>query len=155
MLIEDPTVLLVEDSDNDAVLVRIVFERSGFVQPIHILNYGEEVIAYLKGDGEFADRKKFPLPAAVLLDLNLPKKNGFEVLEWIRRQPEHRRLCVYILSASSREEDIQRAYDLGANSYLVKPSTLDELTVVAKGLLAWLRLSHFYVSDETSSVDAA
>lgn len=154
MLIEDPIVLLVDDSEGDAVLVRIVFERAGFVAPLQLARDGEEVIAYLRGDGEFADRKKFPLPTAVLLDLNMPRKNGFEVLAWIRQQPEHRRLCVYILSASSRTEDIQRAYDLGANSYLVKPSTLDELTVVAKGLLAWLRLSHFYVSEE-ASIDAA
>ena len=143
MLVEDPIVLLVDDSADDATLVRIVFERAGFVAPLQLAHDGEEVIAYLRGDGDFADRQKFPLPTVVLLDLNLPRQNGFEVLAWIRQQPEHRRLRVYILSASNRAEDIQRAYDLGANSYLVKPSTLDELTTVARCLLAWLKLSHF------------
>ena len=147
MLLEDPLVLLVDDSEDDATLARIVFERAGFVEPLRIAHDGEEAIAYLRGDGPFADRRKFPLPAAVLLDLNLPRQNGFEVLAWIRQQPEHRRLRVYVLSASSRAEDIQQAYDLGANSYLVKPSTLDELTVVARGLLAWLKLSHFCATD--------
>ena len=150
MLIEDPLVLLVDDSADDATLVRIVFERAGFVQPLQFAHDGEGVIAYLRGDGGFADRQKFPLPTAVLLDLNLPRQNGFAVLAWIRQQPEHRRRCVYILSASNRAEDIQRAYELGANSYLVKPSTLDELTVVAKGLLAWLKLSHFSAADEAA-----
>ena len=155
MLIEDPIVLLVDDSEDDATLVRIVFERSGFMAPLQVVRDGAEVIAYLRGDREFADRKKFPLPTAVLLDLNMPRESGFEVLAWIRQQPALKRLCVYILSASSQTDDITRAYDLGANSYLVKPSTLDELTVLAKGLLAWLKLSHFYVSEEASSINAA
>src|SRR6185369_17012253 len=73
----------------------------------------------------------------------MPRKDGFEVLDWIRHQPALRRLRVYILSASSRAEDIGRAYDLGANSYLVKPGNLDGLLTMAKCLVAWLRISHF------------
>jgi len=79
----------------------------------------------------------------MLLDLNMPRKNGFEVLEWIRQQPALKRLRVYILSASSRSEDIERTYDLGAHSYLVKPSNLDGLMQLAKCLFAWLKLNHF------------
>ena len=155
MLIEDPIVLLVDDSDDDALLVRRVFERVGFAAPLQFVRDGDEVIAYLSGAGVYGDRTKYPMPTALLLDLNMARKNGFDVLAWIRQQPDLKRLCVYILSASSRPDDIQRSYDLGANSYLVKPATLDELTVMAQCLLAWLKLSHFYVSEDEASNDAA
>ncbi len=143
MTIDDPIVLLVDDSQNDALLMRTVFQRAGFVEPMRLAVDGADAIAYLHGDGRYGDRHQFPLPTTVLLDLNMPRKNGFEVLEWIRLQPELRRLRVYILSASSRAQDIERAYDLGANSYLVKPGNLDGLLTMAKCLVAWLRLSHF------------
>ena len=143
MITEDPIVLLVDDSDKDGLLMRTVFERAGFVQPLLSVEDGEDAIAYLRGDGAWGDRLRFPIPTVVLLDLNMPRKNGFEVLTWIRQQPALKRLRVYILSASSREGDIQRAYDLGANSYMVKPGNLDGLMHLARTLMAWLRLSHF------------
>ena len=143
MIIEDPIVLVVDDSFNDSLLMRTVFERAGFVQPLRFANSGEEALRYLRGDGRYGDRKLFPIPTTVLLDLNMPGKNGFEVLSWIRQQPHLHRLGVYILSASSRPEDIQRAHDLGANSYLVKPGNLDGLMHLAKSLIGWLKLSHF------------
>lgn len=143
MNIDAPIVLLADDSDYDSLLMRTVFERAGFVHPLRFARDGEEAIAYLRGDGAYADREQFPLPTVLLLDLNMPRKNGFEVLVWIRQQPAFKRLRVYVLSASSRAEDIERAYDLGANSYLVKPGNLDGLMHMAKCLIAWLRLSHF------------
>ena len=149
MLVEDPIVLVGDDYENDALLVRIVFERAGFAAPLQFAHDGEEVIAYLRGEGAFADRALFPLPTVLLLDLNLPQKSGFEVLAWIRQQPGLKRLHVFILSASNRKEDIQRAYELGANSYLIKSGNMDELMVLAKCLLAWLRLSHFCGPDAT------
>lgn len=155
MLIEDPIVLLVDDSEDDALLLGRIFERVGFMAPLQFVRDGEEVIAYLNGAGVYADRTKFPLPTVVLLDLKMPRKSGFDVLTWIRQQPGLKRLCVYILSASSQIDDIKRAYDLGANSYLVKPGTLDELTGMAQGLLAWLKLSHFDVSEEEASGEVA
>lgn len=150
MMIADPTVLLVDDSPNDALLMRTVFERAGFAQPLRFAVDGDDAIAYLRGDGRYGDRKQFPMPTAMLLDLNMPRKNGFEVLDWIRHQPELRRLRVYILSASSRPQDIERSYDLGANSYLVKPGNLDGLLHLAKCLAAWLKLSHFAPLTEAS-----
>ena len=143
MTITDPIVLIVDDSENDTLLMRTVFERAGFVQPLQFARDGVDAIAYLHGDGAYSDRTRFPLPTVMLLDLNMPRKNGFEVLEWIRQQPALKRLRVYIMSASSRPEDIRQAYDLGANSYLVKPGNLDGLMQLAKALVAWLRLSHF------------
>ena len=79
----------------------------------------------------------------MLLDLNMPRKNGFEVLAWIRQQPALKPLHVYVLSASSQDEDIRRCYNLGANSYLVKPGNLEGLMHQARSIIAWLRLSHF------------
>ncbi len=143
MNIQDPIVLLVDDSENDALLMSTIFRKAGFSQPLQFARNGEEAIAYLHGDGRYSDRKQFPFPTTVLLDLNMPRKNGFEVLEWLRSQPSLKRLRVYILSASGRAEDIERAYDLGANSYLVKPSNLDGLMHMAKCLIDWLQLGHF------------
>ena len=143
MKIDNPTILIVDDDDCAALLMRTVFERAEFVEPLQFARDGAEALAYLRGDGAYADRGQFPFPTVVLLDLNMPGKNGFEVLTWIRRQPALKRLRVYIMSASSRPEDIERAYDLGANSYLVKPGNLDGLMNQAKCLLAWLRCSHF------------
>ena len=143
MTIDDPVILLVEDSEGDALLMHTVAERAGFGPSLRLVRDGEEAIAYLLGDGAYHDRKQFPLPTAVLLDLNLPRKNGFEVLAWMRQQPALRHLHTYILTSSSRPEDIQKAYDLGANSYLVKPINFDGLVNLANCLRAWLRLSHF------------
>lgn len=143
MMIEDPIVLLVDDSVNDAQLMRAACERAGFVEPLRFVQGADEAIAYLGGKGAYANRQQFPLPTVLLLDLNMPGKAGFDVLEWIRHQPGLRRLRVYILSASSRAQDIEHAYDLGANSYLVKPGNLDGLMHLAKTLVAWLKLNHF------------
>ena len=143
MIIENPIVLLVDDSENDAKLMRIVFEHAGLVHPLHYAVDGDEAIAYLEGRGRYGDRQRFPLPAVVLMDLNRPRKNGFEVLARIRAQPVLKRLRVYVLSASSRPKDIEQCYDLGASSYLVKPGNLDELKQLACGLVAWLKLNHF------------
>jgi len=143
MTIEDPIILLVDDSENDAKLMRIIFARAGFVQPLQYVTDGEDAIAYLKGVGRYQDRTLHPFPTVLLMDLNMPRKNGFEVLEWIRAQPVLKRLRVYVLSASSRIQDIERSYDLGASSYLVKPGNLDELMRLASCLAAWLRLGHY------------
>ena len=155
MLIEDPIVLLADDSENDALLARIVFERAGYVAPLQFVRSGEEAIAYLSGEGVFQNRTQFPLPTVLLLDLNMARQSGLDVLAWIRRQPELKRLRVYILSASSRPADIQLAYEWGANSYLVKPGTLDEMKVMAHGMLAWLKLGHFCAPDAASPIDAS
>ncbi|MES1167327.1 MAG: response regulator [Pseudomonadota bacterium] len=150
MIVEDPIILLVDDSENDALLMCTVYGGAGFVRPLQFARDGEEAIAYLRGDGAFQNRRQFPLPAVVLLDLNMPRKSGFEVLEWIRAQPGFSSLRVYVLSASSREVDIQRAYDLGANAYLVKPGNLAGLRHLAGTLAAWLKLTHFTAPPEDS-----
>jgi CheY-like chemotaxis protein len=91
----------------------------------------------LKGEGVYRDRASFPFPDVLLLDLNMPRMNGFEVLEWVRKTGECSRLVVYVLSASSRQADVQKAYDLRANSYIVKPSRMEELTGFVAALHQW------------------
>ena len=153
---EDPIVLLVDDLEAATELMRIVFARSGYVEPLRLASDGEQAIAYLRGDSGSPNYTKLGMPTIVLLDLNMPRKNGFEVLEWIRKQPTLNQLYVCILSASSIPEDIARAYDLGANAYLVKPGNLAGLMHMATSLLAWLRLVQFapLELDEDSAVPA-
>ena len=150
MTMENPTVLLVDDDDYGVRLMQIVFERAGFAQPLQAATNGDEAVAYLEGSGRFLDRARFPMPSIVLLDLNMPGRSGLEVLEWIRRQPPLKHLPVYILSASSRLEDIERAYKIGANSYLVKPGNLDGLLQMARNLGTWLDLGRFAPQDESN-----
>ena len=140
---ENRTILLVDDSENDLCLMRIAFEGAGLKQTLKEVHNGDEAIAYLQGEPPFDDRTKFPLPAAMLLDLNMPRRNGFEVLEWLRAQPVLKRLTVIILTASLREEDVDRAFDLGANSFLVKPSSIEDLTSIGRCLRDWLGCTHF------------
>lgn len=137
------TILLVDDSPNDLFLMRRVFKKVEFDCPLQEVHDGEEAIAYLNGDGEYGDRARFPLPAVMLLDLNMPMKDGFDVLEWVRTKADLKRLSVIVLSASERPEDIERAFDLGAHSYLVKPRTLEELTKMVRCLREWLQYNHF------------
>lgn len=143
MKIDNPVLLLVDDSESDALLMETVYTRAGFTQPLRFVHDGEEAIAYLGGDGAFANRIQFPMPTAVLLDLKMPRVGGFDVLAWVRTQPALVGLRVYMLSASTRPEDIDRAYELGADAYLVKPGNLDGLMRQASCLLAWLRLVRF------------
>lgn len=139
MAIERSTILLVEDDPNDVLLVQRAFQRANIANPIRVARNGEDAIAYLEGNGEFSDRREHPLPVVVLLDLKLPRKSGLEVLEWMRSKKLLKRMPVVILTSSSQSSDINKAYDLGVNSYLVKPVTFDALIDLVKNLgLYWL-----------------
>src|SRR5207249_5534648 len=103
---------------------------------------GDEAVEYLGGTGRYQDRTRYPLPALVLLDLKLPRKNGIEVLHWLRQQPALRRLPVVVLTSSKEPNDVNRAYDQGANSYLVKPLGFDALLNLVRSLnVYWLSLN--------------
>jgi CheY-like chemotaxis protein len=132
-----PAVLLAEDSENDVLMFRRAARRAKFSQPLHVVTTGEEVVAYLNGDGEFSDRARYPLPGLVLLDLKMPRMDGFEVLEWVRRQPQFAALQVVVLSSSDEIRDINRAYQLGANSFLVKPLSFDEFVGMLEALRSY------------------
>jgi CheY-like chemotaxis protein len=137
------TILLVEDEVNDVFFMKRAFLEIGLVNPMQVVTDGREAINYLSGKDAYADRERFPVPCLVLLDLKLPRVMGLEVLKWIREQSELKTLIVIILSSSQLTPDIEWAYRLGANAYLVKPSTPPELRELATGIkLFWLKLNH-------------
>jgi CheY-like chemotaxis protein len=117
----EPVILLADDSDDYVAIFRRAFRRAGFQNPIQVVGNGEEAIAYLKGEGKFSNRAEYPLPALLLLDLKMPRKNGFDVLAWLRQEVSLRSLVVVVLTTSDAVQDINRAYTLGANSFLTKP----------------------------------
>src|ERR1051325_6341901 len=129
------TVLQVDDDRNDLLLMRPALELAKL--PVNILcaSDGAEAMDYLAGNGIHADRDRYPMPSLILLDLKMPRKNGFEVLQWIRCQPKLKRLPVAVFTSSIHGADIDRAYDCGANSYLIKPVTLDALVELVTGLV--------------------
>ena len=137
-------ILQVEDDDNDVFLFRNVVEKAGITSPVHVVTDGEMAIDYLSGTGQFADRQRYPLPSLVLTDLNLPKKSGLEVLRWIRQEPYFKKLVVVVFSSSARPQDVDQAYELGANAYIQKSADSRKLKEIAQLLKAWsLGYNHF------------
>ena len=128
------TVLHVDDDSNDILLVRRAFQKAGVETPPANVGDGLEAEDYLAGRGEYSDRARYPLPSLVLLDIKLPKKSGLEVLGWMREQPDLRLIPVIMLTSSQNNGDIRRAYELGANSYLVKPTEIGTLVEMVKAL---------------------
>jgi DNA-binding response OmpR family regulator len=133
------TILLVEDDPNDVFLLRRAFRKAKLENAVQVVADGDTAVAYLAGQGAFADRARYPLPILILLDLKLPRRSGLEVLGWLRQQAELKRLPVVMLSSSNEVIDINRAYDLGVNSYLVKPTTFQVLLEMIRTLgLYWM-----------------
>ena len=118
---EHAPILIVEDDQNDVLLIRRTLGSSRIPNPKHFVGSGEEALNYLVGKEPYSDRKRFALPALMLLDLKLPGIDGFEVLRWVRENPKFRHLRVVVLTSSNAIRDVNKAYRLGANSFLVKP----------------------------------
>jgi CheY-like chemotaxis protein len=136
------TILLVEDDANDVYFMKRAARETGILDSLHVAQDGQEAIDYLEGLGEYANRERFPLPYLVLLDLKLPRVMGFEVLTWIRQQAALKSTIVIVFTSSALGPDIDLAYRLGANSYLVKPPTPDRLTeIIARIKQYWLELN--------------
>jgi CheY-like chemotaxis protein len=136
------TILLVEDNPDDVLLIKRAFKKAGLAHSLQIASHGEAAVDYLAGAGPYADRDKHPFPVLMLLDLQLPRRSGHEVLAWLREQEGLRRLPVVVLTSSREPNDINRAYDLGANSYLVKPVSFDTLLDMVQVLERyWLALA--------------
>ena len=125
-------ILLVEDSEDDVFLMKRTLNAAGVVNPVFVATDGEQAVQYLGGEGIYADRTAYPLPAVVFLDLKLPLKSGLEVLAWIRAQSAFESLLVIVLTSSDEPSDLRRAYSLGASSYLVKPLTAKQLVTLAQ-----------------------
>lgn len=116
------TVLLVEDDLNDIFLVKRAFKMADIPNPLQVVTDGQEAISYLSGDGKYADREAHPVPSLIVMDIKMPRKSGFEVLEWVKRSERPlRRIPIVIVSSSDNPADINHAYELGANAYMVKP----------------------------------
>ena len=126
------TILLVEDDENDATLLQMAFEKNSIANPVQWVRDGLEAVAYLNGDGIYADRSKYPFPEVLLLDLKMPRMTGMELLAWISEHPEFRVIPTIIMTSSRQELDIENAYKLGANTYLTKPIAFDELAKMVK-----------------------
>lgn len=117
------TVLYVEDEESDATFMRMAFAKKGMELALRVVNNGRAAIDYLSGAGEYTDRKQHPLPSVVLLDLNLPQVTGFDVLQWMRNHPDFARTPVVVFSSSGREDDREKALELGANEFVAKPNS--------------------------------
>ena len=125
-------ILLVEDNEDDLFLMKRALRNARIVNPVLVVETGQEAMDYLVGADKFADRDSYPIPAAVFIDLKLPLVFGHEVLAWIRRRKEFESLVVIVLTSSNEASDLNRCYSLGANSYLVKPPTAEQLEARAK-----------------------
>jgi CheY-like chemotaxis protein len=141
---KNKTILLIEDNDDDVFLMKRALNGAGVCNPLLLLEDGQEAIDYLFGRGRFSDRKTFPLPILVFLDLKLPIVGGHDVLVWIRSQPPLQNLVVIVLSSSNEPQDVEKAYRLGANSYVMKPSASDQLLELARCFKSyWLGFNEF------------
>lgn len=121
------TILYVEDDLNDQVLIEMALKKLAAPVAVITVDDGDNAIAYFQGQDNYNDRQSFPLPSVVFLDVKLPRKSGFEVLEWLKNDAALRRIPVVMVSGSNLQEDINKAYDLGASAYLVKPVEVEHL----------------------------
>ncbi len=128
------TILLADDDPDDRQLTRDAFAENRLVNMLHTVEDGEELMEYLRRQGRYTDQKNSPLPGLILLDLNMPRKDGREALKEIKADPELRRIPIVVLTTSKAEEDILRTYDLGVNSYVTKPVTFKSLVELIKVL---------------------
>lgn len=135
---------MVEDNEDDVFLMKQALKSADVKNQLCTVEDGQEAKNYLSGDGAFTDRQKYPMPAVVFLDLKLPMLSGHEVLQWIREQESLKDLVVIVLTSSNQPVDLSKSYQLGANSYLVKPPTAAQLTDLAKAFKwYWLEYNRF------------
>jgi CheY-like chemotaxis protein len=128
------TILMADDDPDDCMLTKDAFEEARLANDLHFVEDGEQLIDYLHRRGEYTRLMDEPLPGLILLDLNMPKKDGREALKEIRADPDLRSIPIVVLTTSKAEEDILRTYDLGANSFIIKPVTFESLVDVVKTL---------------------
>ena len=131
------SVLLIDDDPNHALLVRLGFQKLGLASSLHIVDSAEAGIRYLIGGDGFQDRALFPLPNVILTDLKMPGMDGFEFLLWLRAHPSWSMIPTIVMSSSDNESDVRKAYSLGANSFLVKPGELNQLTRLVQLILEY------------------
>lgn len=134
-------ILMADDDEDDRLMTKDALEESRLHNELRFVEDGEELMDYLRRQGEYADAEKAPRPGLILLDLNMPRKDGREALKEIKADPELKRIPIIVLTTSKAEEDILRTYDLGVNSFIIKPVSFQGLVEVMKSLaLYWLEI---------------
>ena len=143
-MVKDQFILLAEDDPNDTLLIGRAFKKAGLGELLKSVDTGDAAINYLRGVDQYSDRSRYPLPFLLLLDLKMPGADGFEVLRWLRSQSDFKRLLVVVLTSSNLQADVDRAYELGANSYLVKPVEFSEMVNMIQRFEAyWAEINRF------------
>jgi CheY-like chemotaxis protein len=141
-MIDRAVVLIAEDEEDYVLLLKKAFAEAKIPNPLFVVSTGQEMMHYLKGEEKFANRDEYPLPDLLLLDLKLPGFNGLEILGWLRSHPGLSGLRVIVLTSSDQMKDVNDAYRLGANSFLVKPYDFSDLVSLAQMIQKfWLKLS--------------
>jgi CheY-like chemotaxis protein len=136
-------ILAAEDEETDALLLAMAFKKAGLPNALVIVRDGQEAVDYLAGQPPYADRSRHPLPGLLLLDLKMPRMNGFEVLEWLAARPDFKDLPVVVLSSSAYESDVAKALGMGAREYRVKPHDYKQLTGLLLEVMArWMAGGH-------------
>lgn len=133
------TILLVEDDRDDIFIFQRALKAARIINPVTIVKNGQEAIDYLSHGGRYTDQAEYPLPFVIFLDLKLPYLDGFEVLSWIRKQPALEPIVVVVLTGSDETRDHQRAYALGARSYLVKPPEAEDINQFINSMTSYWR----------------
>lgn len=134
----DSVILLVEDDPTDANLIEATLKRAGLENPVHVVPDVDLAIAYLEGTRDYTDRATHPLPAVIFIDLKLPGKSGHDLLRWMRGREALRGIVRVVLTGSDDPADVRKANELGANAYLRKPLTVEQLTGPGKNLRTFL-----------------
>jgi CheY-like chemotaxis protein len=133
-------ILIAEDNPQEVMLLKMALKKNGIEGPIQIVPDGEEVIKYLQGVPPYDDREKCPFPYTVFLDLKMPRRDGFGVLEWLKNHPHCAVIPTIVMTCSSETNDIKRAYQLGANAYMVKPTTIEDFSQMIRLTIDYWRI---------------
>ena len=128
----DFKILLVDDDENDVLLVKRALEKNRIDNPVYVVADGEEAISYLVRKAPFDDREKFPYPDVIITDIKMPRKNGLELLNWVKNNPVYRVTPTMVLSSSRDAQDIKQAFYLGASAYFVKPAKFEDLVALVR-----------------------
>jgi len=139
----EPKILVVEDNPDDVQLLQRLFAKAGLATPLQFVSDGVEAMSYLLGRDQFADRGKYPEPNILIIDLHMPRVNGLELMSWLKTQPDLEHLIIVALSSSADQNEIDRAYHNGANSYLPKTGSAIELERIVQAFCEyWVRSNY-------------
>lgn len=138
---ESVVILMADDDEDDRLMAKEAMEESRLINDLRFVRDGEDLMDYLHHRGAYGDPDRSPMPGPILLDLNMPRKDGREALREIKEEPDLRRIPIVVLTTSKAEEDILRTYNLGVNSFIIKPVTFDGLVDVMRTLGSyWLNI---------------